>query len=92
MSGTTETAQKHDINPKKSMADLLLCDSHYMSGIHTALTRVSGTDFHQDQISDASRQTECLSASVCCQNAPAHARGVMCFSEAAAAPESSWVE
>ncbi len=27
--GTTETAQKHNINPKKSMADLLLCDSHY---------------------------------------------------------------
>ncbi len=29
-SGTTEAAQDHDINPKKSMADLLLCDLHYM--------------------------------------------------------------
>ena len=63
-----------------------------LSGIHTALARVSGTDFHQDQISDALRQTESLSASGCCQNASAHAREVICFSEAAAAPESSWVE
>ena len=25
----TETAQKHDLNPKKSVAGLLLCDFHY---------------------------------------------------------------
>ena len=65
----------------------------YLSVKHrtTLLERV-GLTSTKTRVSDASRQTECLSVSGCCQNASAHARGVIRFSEAAAAPESSWVE